>query len=308
MSTASRRTLAVLGSPIRHSRSPALHDAAYAVLGLDWDYRTIDMTSDRLAGFITSRGAEWRGLSLTMPLKHTVMPLLSSLDATARLTGAANTLLFDTAADGSVTRSGFNTDVAGIVRALGAASLGPISLVHILGSGATAASAVAAAAELGAQRVVIWARTPQRAAALVPLAGSLGLTTEIRAQKDGVADPAAELVISTLPGGADAGVSFSTRLRERALLFDVAYDPWPSTLAASWQAAGGRVLSGLAMLTHQALLQVRVFVCGDPLLPLDNENAVLAAMLEAVHLDQAGRPIVGDTGDGGDAQHAVPES
>lgn len=303
MHTASKRTLAVLGAPIAHSQSPALHRAAYRVLGLPWSYEAVEMNSADLAEFIASRGREWRGLSLTMPLKHTVMPLTSSLDETARLTGAANTVLFDRHGNTAALR-GFNTDVAGIVRALRAAQVGAVSLVHVLGSGATAASAVAASAQLGAERIVIWARSPERAAALVPLAGTLGVAIEIRDQHDGVADPTAQLVISTLPGGVDAGVDFPTTVRERALLFDVAYDPWPSALARTWQRAGGAVLSGLAMLTQQALLQVRIFVSGDPLEPLDHEDAVLAAMLESVHLDGSGRLLACGRG----VQNPVPES
>src|SRR5688572_11268753 len=104
-----RRRLGVLGSPIEHSKSPSLHRAAYAELGLDWEYVAIEVDGPGLPAFIESRDETWRGLSLTMPLKHDVLPLLDGVDEVAVLAGAANTVLFDSAG-----RRGFNTDVGGI--------------------------------------------------------------------------------------------------------------------------------------------------------------------------------------------------
>ncbi|MFF1633228.1 shikimate dehydrogenase [Leifsonia sp. NPDC058248] len=281
------RKLAVLGSPIDHSKSPALHRAAYEALGLNWEYGTADVTGDGLADFIAGLGHEWRGLSLTMPLKQSVIPLLDEIDRVAEQTGAANTVLFD---DG-VTR-GFNTDVSGIVRALAAAGLESARFVHILGGGATAASALVAAAELGAERVDVYARSLGRSVWLEPLAHELGLMIRIRptSQADRSLD-IPDLVISTLPGGVTTDALYTDSTRRRALLLDVSYDPWPSVLGAAWQAVGGRVVSGLAMLAHQALLQARIFVTGDPLQALDHEETVLAVMLEAVGIDETGAPL-----------------
>jgi shikimate dehydrogenase len=81
-----------------------------------------------------------------------------------------------------------------------------------------------------------------------------------------------------VPGGADLGVSASEALMQRAMLLDVAYAPWPTALAAQWFAAGGTVVHGLEMLLHQALLQVRIFVAGDPFAELPDEAAVLDVM------------------------------
>ena len=104
--------LAVLGSPIAHSKSPALHRSAYRVLGLDWQYEAIEVTPADLENFIRSRGPEWRGLSLTMPLKRDVMPLLDCADPEAALTGGANTVLLQDN-EGGLSLRGFNTDVFG---------------------------------------------------------------------------------------------------------------------------------------------------------------------------------------------------
>ena len=281
------RRLAVLGSPIGHSRSPELHRAAYDALGLDWSYEALDVAEDALPDFIGGLDPEWRGLSLTMPLKKAVLPLLAETDRIAEQTGGANTVLLD----GENLR-GFNTDVAGIVRALQAAGLGETRYVHILGGGATAASALVAAAELGAERVDVHVRDLERSAWVEPLADELGLRVRIRpfSQADRSLD-VPELVISTLPGGTVTEAVYTDSTRRRSMFFDVAYEPWPTPLARQWESVGGRVVSGLAMLAHQALLQVRVFVSGDPLQPLQDESQVLAAMLDAVGIDEQGAPL-----------------
>jgi len=274
--------LAVLGSPITHSRSPALHRAAYRVLGLDWRYDAIEVRAGELASFIAGLGPEWRGLSLTMPLKHDVIPLLTELDRVAAATNAANTVLFGRTAERR-TLTGFNTDVTGLVRALADAGVARATHVTLLGAGATAGSALVAAAELGAESVEVIVRTTAKAQALVDLGHSIGLIVSV-AQLSSLDSPErqTDLVISTLPGGPVLAAEFPAELRRRAVLFDVSYSPWPSALARSWAAAGGTAHSGLGMLLHQALIQIRVFVSGDPFEPLPDEEAVLLAMRGAL--------------------------
>jgi shikimate dehydrogenase len=288
--------LAVLGSPISHSQSPALHAAAYRVLGLDWVYEAHEVSESELAGFIAGLDSTWRGLSLTMPLKQAVLPLVSDLDRVAALTNAANTVLFrgsdvgagtgtgagDAAAGTKRSLSGFNTDVAGLVNALAEAGVTSVTHATILGAGATAASAVVAAAELGAEAVEVVLRTPSKAAHLIELGRTVGLVVTVAGFDSLGAERPSELVFSTLPGGTDPGVTVPVEVRRRAVLFDVAYAPWPSALARSWGQAQGSVLSGLAMLLHQAVGQVRIFVSGDPFEPLPREDEVLAAMRAAL--------------------------
>ncbi|WP_173924146.1 shikimate dehydrogenase [Agromyces sp. Marseille-P2726] len=271
------RRLAVLGSPIAHSKSPALHRAAYRALGLDWQYSSEEVDGSGLAAFIDSRDESWLGLSLTMPLKQEVIPLLDEVEELVDLTGAANTVLFDAGR-----RRGFNTDVGGIVRALGVAGFDRMRRGALIGGGATAASALAAMAELGAREVRVLLRRPEASGALVELGGRLGLQVDVAPLRDFASVDDVELVASTVPGRAELGTAASVDLMRRALLFDVAYDPWPTALAAQWLEAGGAVVDGLGMLLHQALLQVRIFVAGDPQAPLPNERAVLAAMREAL--------------------------
>lgn len=275
--------LAVLGSPIAHSKSPQLHLAAYRALGLDWSYQRAEVTEQQLAGFVGGLDAHWRGLSLTMPLKHAVLNLLTTMDDTARLTGAANTVYFDRS--GQLEMHGFNTDAVGIVRALAANGVGALRSVWILGSGATAASTLVAVAALGARACTVFARSTRRAAALAPIAARLGIALDVQtfgAPEAPSADPQPpDLVVSTLPGGAHPPPTVSESVMAASALLDVAYDPWPSHLAGQWSQAGGRVVSGLDMLVQQALVQVRVFVHGDSEHPLADEGRVLAAMRAA---------------------------
>jgi shikimate dehydrogenase len=275
--TEAMRRLAVLGSPIAHSKSPGLHRAAYRLLGLDWEYSAIEMRGEGLGDFIDGLDASWRGLSLTMPLKQDVLPLLDEVEELAVLAGAANTVLLDAGR-----RRGFNTDVAGIVRALGEAGVTRVHRGVVIGGGATAASAVVALAELGAAHVRVLVRRPGAASALVLLGTRLGLVVDEGRIDDLGQVEDAELVVSTIPGGTELGVAAFDRLMGGAALLDVAYDPWPTPLAAGWIAAGGTVVHGLGMLLHQALIQVRIFVNGDPLAPLPDEDAVLAVMRETL--------------------------
>jgi shikimate dehydrogenase len=276
--------LAVLGHPVAHSLSPQLHAAAYGVLGLDWSYDAVDVAEEALPDFLATRDRSWRGLSLTMPLKRAILPLLDSHDAIVNLAGGANTVLFD---DTTGTRAvrGFNTDVFGMREAFVAAGVDKIGSLHLLGGGATASSALVAAGQLGAKRAIISVRTPLKAIALAQLGRSLGMDVTVHALGDETAElpkGVPDAVISSLPGGTAVEESlFSDRVRARAVLFDVAYDPWPSPLAELW-GPGTTVISGVDMLVRQAVAQIRIFVAGDPATELPNEESVLRAMHAAV--------------------------
>ena len=269
----------MLGSPIGHSKSPLLHRAAYRELGLDWSYEATEVTGEMLPGFVRNLGAEWRGLSLTMPLKRDVLPLLTRRDALVDLTGGANTVL--------VTESGlagFNTDVYGLVEALRGSGVVQVSAVHLIGAGATAASVLVAVASLGTTEVLITTRSPEKATALLELATSLGISATATGLSGGRGDFIPDLVVSTLPGGTRVDLPLPAEVLSGRALLDVAYDPWPTPLAARFLGAGGRVISGLEMLVNQALAQVRIFVTGSPHTPIDNEARVLQSMRISVGL------------------------
>lgn len=259
--------LAVLGSPIAHSRSPLLHAAAAEVLGLDWSYGRAEVDAAGLPGFLAGLGPDWLGLSLTMPLKRAVLPLVGGHSALVERLGLANTVRL------GPEPSLANTDVGGIEAVLG--DLRGEGTGLVLGAGATAASALVALESLGVRERIVAARHPEAAAEqLGPLA-----TAVVPLDAAPFADAA--VVVSTLPGHAEARVPVPAGLPGTPLL-DVAYDPWPTPLGAAWLAAGGRLLHGLDMLIEQAVLQVRVFTGADPATPMREEAAVRAAMRRAV--------------------------
>ena len=269
---AERRRAAVLGHPIAHSLSPVLHRAAYAELGLEWSYDAVDVTQAELPGFLGGLGAEWGGLSLTMPLKTVVLPLLDHVDEVARVTGAANTVVLE---EGR--RRGYNTDVEGIVAALrdkGAQTVG--GRAGILGGGATARSACAALAELGATSILLAARRPDACGDVRVTAARLGVTLEVVSWDRAVEVANSPVGVSAVPRGvADAlAEDFPT---SSGTLLDVVYEPWPTPLASAWSAGGGAIASGLDMLLHQAVVQVRLMTGQEPSIgPM--RSALLAAV------------------------------
>ena len=272
MSTRSR--LAVWGDPIGHSRSPALHGAAYAQLGLDWQYgrQRVDV-----AGFPAALNAlddSWRGLSLTMPLKEIAHDSAAELDGHARLTGAVNTLLL-----GERLR-GFNTDVGGIVDAFRNAGVSGIRSVRILGAGATAASALVAAHDLGAQRVEVRARRPEAADRLIRIGDALDIAVDA-VPFDAAAAGSVDATVATLPSGTVLDAALAAPLSgSGGVLFEAAYAPWPSALAAGW--SGERVISGFEMLLYQAVRQIRIFLTGEQDAALPDEDVIVAVMRSAV--------------------------
>lgn len=249
----------VIGSPIEHSLSPVLHQAGYAAAGLDqWRYARAEVTAATFEQFMTDLPNDVAGISVTMPCKEPALAWAAHTSALAREVGAANTLY--RAADGW---HADNTDVAGIVQALLGAGLESGHECVILGSGATARSAVAAVAQLGVQRVTFGVRNEARAET-VALAQVYDMHVDVvplvqAAQRIAATD----LVVSTLPShGADAVAQDLARLRPdlaQVVVFDVVYDNWPTVLAGTASGLGAGVVSGLEMLIEQAAVQFELF-------------------------------------------------
>lgn len=275
------RRLAVLGSPIEHSLSPLLQSTAFARLGLEMDYGRAEVASGELEAFVGGLDESWLGLSLTMPLKREVIPLLDDASPLVQALGVANTVILKHD-QGRATLAGFNTDVDGITRAVGQATSARHESCTILGGGATALSALAAAAELGASRITLLLRDTSKADDARDLAErlDLDLTVEPLTAEDAVRT--LDFVISTLPGGVD--MPRIAPASAESVLLDVAYDPWPSPLATSWQAAGAIAVSGLDMLVEQAIGQVRLFSGLRQDSPLPSEDDIRAAMRVSVGL------------------------
>lgn len=256
------RRAAVAGRPIGHSLSPVLHRAAYAALGLPWSYEAIDCGREELADLIArvrSAPEQWAGLSLTMPLKEAVVPLLDRVETDV---GAVNTVAVG--AGGELV--GYNTDVDGILGGLH--ELCPAGIppsVALLGAGGTARAAAAALAGV-CQELTIHARDAGRAEQVAQLARARGLAVRIAP----FGPPALGLpVIVTLPTGV------ADRLPPTGPVLDVLYDPWPTAYAAAARAAGYPVVGGLVVLAAQAARQVTL---------MTGQHVPIAALRRAVGL------------------------
>ncbi|MFF8833009.1 shikimate dehydrogenase [Streptomyces sp. NPDC015131] len=246
------RRAAVLGSPIAHSLSPVLHRAAYAELGLTgWSYERHEVDEERLPGFLKELDASWAGLSLTMPLKRAVIPLLDGITGTAASVEAVNTVVIGE--DGR--RTGDNTDIPGMIAALRERGVEQVESAAVLGAGATASSALAALARVCTGPVTAYVRSEARAAEMRGWGERLGVPVRTARWEDAAEGLRAPLVVATTPAGTTDALAAAVPERP-GTLFDVLYDPWPTALAASWWRGGGAVVGGLDLLVHQAVLQV----------------------------------------------------
>lgn len=272
----SPRRCAVLGRPIAHSLSPVLHRAAYDALGLDWTYDALEVGEGDLPGFLAGLGEEWRGLSLTMPLKRAVLPLLDELSPGAALSGAANTVLLD-----GGRRIGHNTDIPGAVAAIRERHDDAVDSAVVLGGGATAASALLALADLGCSRATLLVRSPERAQETLDAVARHPQAPVVTVGRlDGTGDlPAASVLVSTIP--ADAQAAHLVALVATAdVVFEVLYDPWPTPLAAAALTSGVPLVGGLDLLVHQAALQVELMT-GAATAPLGRMRTAGEAALAA---------------------------
>ena len=244
----------MLGDPVAHSLSPELHRAAYVALGLDWTYDAHRVPAGGLAAFLAGLGAEWRGLSLTMPLKREAMALADEVTDRARLAGAVNTLVLD-----GGTRVGDNTDLPGAVAAIRERTSLPLGSAAVLGGGATATSVGLALVELGVTSIDLLVRDAARAQETVDALRSHPAGIDVRTGAlDGPEALAADVVVSTIPADAQTA-DLVARCAAVPVVFEALYDPWPTPLAASAQASDRVLVGGLDLLVHQAALQLELF-------------------------------------------------
>ncbi|MCH7231802.1 shikimate dehydrogenase [Glycomyces sp. L485] len=260
---------AVLGKPIVHSLSPAIHNAGYDAAGLtDWVYTRHECDEAGLASFVDRLDETWAGLSLTMPLKEIALVVADEVTPVAEAIGAANTLVLR-----GGRRLADNTDAPGMVDALAEIGMTAADDVAILGAGGTARAALGAAAGLGAKAVTVFARRREAVLELEPVAERLGIELRSASWDEAVLAGRSDLVVSTVPKGVTDGLRVDWR--PETVLFDVLYDPWPTPLAAAAEREGVKILDGLALLLAQALRQWTQFTGRD--------EAPVTAMREALY-------------------------
>lgn len=258
---------AVWGSPIRHSLSPVLHEAAYRALGLsDWSYERREVDIAGFAAALGGLGPQWRGLSLTQPLKEVALAAARSVSTTAHETGAVNTLVRD--ADGW---AGHNTDVHGIVKALAEVGCERPRSGLVVGSGATARSAVRALEACGAGAVTFMVRSAPRPETLEQ-ARRAGLAIEVVGMGQWMAS---DVVISTVPPRALPVVGLPAAGSAGSAVLDVVYGEGRTPLQEAAARSGWAIAEGTAMLLHQAARQVQLMTGLEP--PVEAMRTALAA-------------------------------
>jgi shikimate dehydrogenase len=241
-----------------------LHRAAYRQLGLaGWTYDRFEVDEAGLPGFLDGLDASWAGLSLTMPLKRAVIPLVDEISDTAASVEAVNTVVFTE--DGR--RVGDNTDIPGMIAALSERGVEKVESAVVLGAGATASSALAALSRICTGPVTAYVRSQARADEMRQWGERLGVEIRTADWADAPQALSAPLVVATTPAGTTDALAGGVPGRP-GTLFDVLYEPWPTPLATEWTRRGGSVVGGLDLLVHQAVLQVEQMTGRSPA-PLD---------------------------------------
>ncbi|MBF4162181.1 shikimate dehydrogenase [Nocardioides acrostichi] len=275
---------AVLGDPIEHSLSPVLHRAGYAALGVHgFEYGAVRVPSGGLPAFLEGlegREDDWRGLSLTMPLKRELLALCHqrgwAVSPTARAAGGANTLVRE---ESGAWRAD-NTDVPGAMHALRERYEGSASRLTILGAGATAASIGLAAVGLGCSEITLAVRSPERAVETIDVLTAYDPSLRLRTVVlDAPTD--SDLLVSTVPAAAQTPEVVAAHTA--SCVFEVVYDPWPTPVAAAARERGGVLVTGLDLLVHQAVLQFEQFTpaAPDSRTTQDSRAALIHAMRTA---------------------------
>ncbi len=262
MITGKTRLVGVMGDPVAHSLSPAMHNAAFAHLGMDWVYLPLPVQRGDLARAMQGlRALQFSGANVTVPHKQDIVPLLDELTPQARLTGAVNTLYWD-----NKRLVGHNTDGAGLVRSLredtGFEPRG--QAVIMLGAGGSARAAAVELAREGVRRLLILARRREQGEELARLALRAGSQVDVAVRAlDEVMSPGifagADLLVNTTPVGMVPETSASPLPATRGLgppllVYDLVYNPRQTRLLQQARQAGCRVASGLGMLLYQGVL------------------------------------------------------
>jgi shikimate dehydrogenase len=267
--------LAVLGQPVAHSRSPAMHSAALAALGLapEWTYEAIDVSADGFADLIAALpGRGFAGVNVTVPHKLAALAAADEASASAREIGAANTLTFE---DGRVLAE--NTDTVGIIDALPSPPAGKRALV--MGAGGSARAAIWALRNAGAE-VRVWNRTAEKAAAL---ADAFAVQTFAKDEGRGTRD--FDLLLNATTVGLEAanpvtpsgGQPLGGRgvddlkplpieadgLHARQVVIDLVYGSEQTPLIAAAQAAATTPVDGIEVLVHQGAASLRLWTGDD---------------------------------------------
>jgi shikimate dehydrogenase len=268
------RTYCIIGDPIDHSLSPAIHNAAFSSLGLNCSYISFRVQEGQLKNSLDSlRAINIGGFNVTMPHKVRVLEYVDQYDKTVELVGAANTVKNE---DGKF--CAYNTDVLGFIKPLRQRGIDFSGFeVTILGAGGAArAVAVALASERGIANINIFNRNTDRSKELANLLKKLGLKSSI-VSSDNIQNIASKsnLIINTTPLGMKDEQSLikSSSIRKDAIVYDIVYKPINTNLLESARTAGAKVVYGYEMLLEQAIASFKIWFQRDP--PIEPMKKVL---------------------------------
>lgn len=253
MITGTTRVAGVIGSPVRHSLSPVMHNAAFAEAGLDWVYAAFEVVPGAAgAALAAMRSLGIAGLSVTMPHKDAVAAAVDTLDPAAAALGTVNTVVLQP--DGAL--AGYNTDGAGFIASLRDVGVDALGMcVVVLGAGGAARAVVDALTRSGAADIVVINRSTDRGEIAARLAGPIG---RVGAAAD---IAAADLVVNaTSIGMGTVELPCDVSLLHSAqVVADLVYHPLQTELLRAAGARGAMAVDGLGMLVHQAVLQQQLW-------------------------------------------------
>jgi shikimate dehydrogenase len=251
--SATTRVAAVIGSPVQHSLSPALHNAGFAATGVDWVYAAFEVEHGGAAAALDAmRVLGLGGLSVTMPHKEAVAGLVDELDPAAAALRSVNTVV--PLGDGRL--KGYSTDGAGFVASLAAQDV-EIAGTHVgvLGGGGAARAIVDAVARAGAARITVVNRSAERASDAVALAAGIAAIGNPEDLRD------CDIIVNatSVGMGSNALPLDVALLHSDQVVADIVYHPRCTALLSASAAAGARTVEGLGMLVHQAVLQQQLW-------------------------------------------------
>lgn len=274
---------AILGDPVDHSLSPTIHQAAYDVLGLEWHYSRIQVGERQLATFLDANLSQFRGFSLTMPLKDELFRIagerLWQMDDATRLLESANTLVVGD--DGHVLVA--NTDLLGAKRALQGLPAS-LSSIAILGSGATARTLAVATLQsfTELESLTVFSRRPEPAQTIAKSVDEVFGSTKFEwLPLEAAADfGGADLTVNTLPSSVSKSIEIDLPFSE-SFVFDVTYDNESESPAANWPVENR--VDGRSMLVYQAVEQLKLFGAFEATTRNVSEHEVIDAMFVSIN-------------------------
>jgi shikimate dehydrogenase len=259
---ASTRLIGVMGWPVKHSLSPAMHNAALLMLGLNWCYIALPVHPDAVGAAVRGLSAmHFRGSNVTVPHKQAVIPLLDEIDPAAAALGAVNTLVVSPNDDGIAHIAGYNTDVAGFLGDLRQHSFDPCERkVVIVGAGGAARGVAYALLSAGVHHIVVLNRTLDRAQKLVSDLADVRLKANLLSAETLVESTrAADLLVNATTVGMWPNVEGSiwpggVRLPGYLVVYDIVYNPLETVLLRQARKDGAHPVDGLGMLARQGAL------------------------------------------------------